>query len=101
MTRSYVEQRDGSYWIVGKRISLASVVYAFRRGASPESILTLFPLLTLKEIYGAIAFYLSNQEQVDNYLRQREAEFDEQRRREREADPDFYRKFDESRAALK
>src|SRR5438876_12429078 len=101
MNKEYVEQRDDSYWIAGKRLSLASVVYAFRRGASPESILRSFPLLTLEEIYGAIAFYLSNQEQVDNYLRQREAEFDEQRRQEREADPDFYKKFDESRAAVK
>src|SRR5438128_2763542 len=98
MTRSYVEQRDGSYWIVGKRISLASVVYAFRRGAAPESILRSFPLLTLEEIYGAITFYLSNREEIDAYLRKREAEFDEQRKQERETDPDFYKKFDEARA---
>lgn len=26
MSKGYVEQRDGGYWIVGKRISLASVV---------------------------------------------------------------------------
>lgn len=100
MVKEYVEQRGGGYWITGKRISLASVVYAFRRGASPESILRSFPLLTLEEIYGSIAFYLSHQSEIDDHLLKGEAEFAEQRRREREADPEFYKKFDEARAAL-
>lgn len=101
MSKEYVEQRGGGYWITGKRISLASVVYAFRRGASPESILRSFPLLTLEEIYGSIAFYLSHQLEVDDHLLKGEAEFAEQRQREREADPEFYKKFDEARAALR
>src|SRR5438132_10066973 len=94
MSKDYVEQRDDGYWIAGKRISLASVVYEFQRGAAPESILRSFPLLTLEEIYGAITSYLSNREEI---VRKREAEFDEQRRQERETDPDFYKKFDEAR----
>jgi len=94
MSKDYVEQRDYGYWIVGKRISLASVVYEFQRGAAPESILRSFPLLTLEEVYGAI---LSNREEIDAYLRKREAEFDKQRRQERETDPDFYKRFDETR----
>jgi uncharacterized protein (DUF433 family) len=98
MSKEYVEQRDGGYWIAGKRISLASVVYEFQNGAAPESILRSFPLLTLEEIYGAIAFYLSNQQQIDAYLLAREAEYERQRQEEREADPAFYKKFDEARA---
>jgi len=43
MSKEYVEQRDGGYWIAVKRISLASVVSAFRDGAAPESILRSFP----------------------------------------------------------
>jgi uncharacterized protein (DUF433 family) len=101
MSKEYVEQRDGGYWIAGKRISLASVVYAFKDGAAPESILRSFPLLSLEEIYGAIAFYLSNQSDIDAYLIAREAEFEQQRKLEREADPSFYKKFDDARAALK
>ena len=97
MSKDYVEQRDDGYWIAGKRISLASVVYEFQHGAAPESILRSFPLLTLEEVYGAITFYLSNREEIDAYLRKREAEFDEQRRQERETDPDFYKRFDETR----
>src|SRR5436305_14838127 len=101
MSKEYVEQRDGGYWISGKRISLDSVVYEFRNGAAPESILRSFPLLTLEEIYGAITFYLSHQEQIDAYLREGEIEFERQRQREREADPSFYQKFENAKALIK
>src|SRR5215510_2288305 len=75
MERSYVEQRDGGYWVRGTRISLDSIVYAFKRGAAPESIQRAFPLLTLEEIYGAITFYLAHVQEIDTYLAQAEAEF--------------------------
>jgi uncharacterized protein (DUF433 family) len=75
MERSYVEQRDGGYWIRGTRISLDSIVYAFKRGAAPESIQRAFPLLTLEEIYGAITFYLAHAQDIDTYLAQAETGF--------------------------
>src|SRR2546423_9019261 len=75
MEKSYVEQRDGGYWITGTRISLDSIVSAFKRGAAPESIQRAFPLLTLEEIYGAITFYLAQAQDIDTYLAQAEAEF--------------------------
>lgn len=101
MSKEYVEQRDGGYWITGKRISLDSVVYAFKSGAAPESILRSFPLLTLEEIYGAIAFYLSNQAEIDAYLLAADREYEQQRQNEREADPEFYKKFADARAVIK
>jgi hypothetical protein len=82
-------------------VPLASVVYEFRNGAAPESIMRSFPLLTLEEVYGAIAFYLSHQAEVDAYLAGREAEFEKQRRRQREEDPEFFRRFDERAAELR
>jgi hypothetical protein len=36
MTSGYVEQRDGGHYIA--RVSLDSIVYAFRGGESPETI---------------------------------------------------------------
>ena len=75
MEKSYVEQRVGGYWITGTRISLDSMVHAFKRGAAPESIQRAFPLLTLEEIYGAITFYLAHAQEIDTYLAQTEAEF--------------------------
>ena len=43
MAKEYVEQRDGGYYLAGSRVSLDSVVYAFLRGESPESIAESFP----------------------------------------------------------
>lgn len=75
MTKDYVEQRDGGYWIRGTRISLDSVVYAFRRGAALESIRRSFPLLTLEQVYGAITYYLAHEQEINEYLQRGEAEF--------------------------
>ena len=41
----------------------------------PEGILGSFPILTLEQVYGAIAYYLANQAAIDAYLRQGESEF--------------------------
>ncbi|MDX6530266.1 MAG: hypothetical protein QOH41_2556 [Blastocatellia bacterium] len=75
MSTEYIEQRDGAYRIGGTRVSLDSVVYADHRGASPESIQRSFPSLTLEQVHGALAFYLSHQTEVDSYLGQGEKEF--------------------------
>ncbi|MFB2919785.1 DUF433 domain-containing protein [Aerosakkonema funiforme] len=72
----YVEYRSGGYWIAGERISLDSIVYAFRNGLPAESIVQSFPLLKLEQVYGAIAFYLANRAEIDTYLLEEEAEFD-------------------------
>jgi uncharacterized protein (DUF433 family) len=74
--KSYVEYRNDAYWVEGTRISLDSVVYSFRKGLSPESIVHSFPLLTLEQVYGAIAFYLANHADIDAYLATEEAAFD-------------------------
>jgi uncharacterized protein (DUF433 family) len=68
MAKEYIEQRDGSYYVAGTRISLDSMVHAFRRGESPETICQNFELLRLEEVYGAIAYYLANQADIDAYL---------------------------------
>jgi len=100
MSKEYVEQHDGGYYITDKRIALDSVVYAFRRGAAPESILRSFPLLKLEEIYGAIAYYLSHQAEIDEYLAKGEVEYERQRKATRTADPEFYKKTDAAKSGL-
>jgi len=74
-TKQYIEQRDEEYWLEGTRISLDSVVYSFLNGESPESIAQNFPILSLEQVYGAIAFYLANRELVDAYLKKGEPSF--------------------------
>jgi len=68
MAKEYIEERDGNYYVAASRISLDSIVHAFRRGESPETICQNFELLRLEEVYGAIAYYLANQADVDAYL---------------------------------
>ena len=95
--RDYVEKRDGGYWITGSRISLDSVIYAFLRGASPEGIAHSFPLIDLEDVYGAIAFYLAHQSEIDDYLRQGEAEFEALRQQTRQVNPLLFKKLEEAR----
>ncbi|MBM3774711.1 MAG: DUF433 domain-containing protein [Acidobacteria bacterium] len=68
MAKEYIEQRDGGYYVAATRVSLDSLVHAFRRGDSPETICQNFELLHLEEVYGAIAYYLANQADIDAYL---------------------------------
>jgi uncharacterized protein (DUF433 family) len=56
MVSEYVEQREGVFYVGATRISLDSIVYAFREGCSPESIREDFEGLTLAQVYGAISF---------------------------------------------
>jgi uncharacterized protein (DUF433 family) len=74
--KDYVVQIDEAYRITDSRVSLDSIVYAWRDGLSPESIRENFPVLTLEEVYGVITFYLANQAEVDTYLNQSEAKFE-------------------------
>lgn len=98
MPREYVELRDGGHWIAGTRVSLDSVVVAFRDGLSPETIAAeCFPSLTLEQVYGAITYYLAHRQEVDDSLEAADAEFEALRQTHREAEPDFYRRLAEAR----
>jgi len=100
VANEYVERREGAYRIGGTRVSLDSVVYAFLRGASPESIAQSFPVLSLEEVYGAIAFYLGHQDEIDAYLQEGEREFEVLRQQARQSNPLLYRKLEEARQQL-
>ncbi|CCI27786.1 conserved hypothetical protein [Microcystis aeruginosa PCC 9809] len=97
-TKQYIEQREEEYWLEGTRISLDSVVYSFLNGESPESIAQNFPLLSLEQVYGAIAFYLANRELVDAYLKKGEAEFQQLQQSCREKSPLLYQKLKAAQA---
>ncbi|MEW6491324.1 MAG: DUF433 domain-containing protein [Cyanobacteriota bacterium] len=92
-TKQYVEEREGCYRIIGKRVSLDSVVYAFLAGQSPESIVQSFPVLTLEEVYGVITFYLANRTVIDAYLSEGEQLFETLRQQARESNSLLYQKL--------
>jgi uncharacterized protein (DUF433 family) len=79
MEWEYVEKHEGGWRIRNTRVSLDSVIYQFREGRSPEGIQDSFPVLSLSQVYGAIAFYLDHRSELDDYLAHEEAteeEFD-------------------------
>ncbi|MEO8350504.1 MAG: DUF433 domain-containing protein [Chthoniobacteraceae bacterium] len=65
----YIETRETGWWLRGSRVSLDSIIYAFRGGNSPEAIAyDCFPTLTLEQVYGAITCYLANRDELDAHL---------------------------------
>jgi uncharacterized protein (DUF433 family) len=95
MAKEYVEMRNGGYYVAGTRVSLDSVAYEFRNGASPETIAQSFPVLRLEEVYGAITFYLANQREIDEYLKEGEKEYAKLAEEARARDPQLYKRLDQ------
>jgi uncharacterized protein (DUF433 family) len=65
MDQCDIEKRDGGYWIRRTRISLDSIVYSLKRGATSKRIQQSFPLLTPQEVESAIAFYRANEQDFE------------------------------------
>jgi uncharacterized protein (DUF433 family) len=61
---------DSSGWIhfLGHRIGLENLVFLYNQGYSPEMLLSEYPTLPLAEIHKAIAFYLENRSDIDEYV---------------------------------
>lgn len=100
-TKPYVEFRDKGYWIINTRISLDSVVYAFRKGLMPEQIVQDYPLLDLEKIYGAITFYLANRSDIDAYLIAEEQAFESMPQPLQADAPDLYEKLRAAKASAR
>lgn len=66
---------NGMFRIGRTRVSLDSVIYAYRRGESAEQIQDSFPTLSLPDIYTTIAWMLQNPADVDDYIAQQEADY--------------------------
>lgn len=72
-SKAYVrEAENGALRVGATDISLDSVVIAFQEGQSAETIREQYPGLSLEEVYGAIAFYLANEEATHEYLKRQE-----------------------------
>jgi len=65
---------DGSIRIGNSRVPLDSIVHECTSGSTAEQIQDDFPTLSLREIYGAIFYYLEHEDQVEEYLQRRDQE---------------------------
>jgi uncharacterized protein (DUF433 family) len=68
------QDQAGVLRVIGTRVSLDSVIFAFKEGATPEEIVQQYPTLDLKDVYAVVSYYLQNQDEVENYLAQRQTE---------------------------
>ncbi len=63
---------DGVVRIGGTRVTLDTLVVAFNQGATAEEIVYQYPSLQLADVYYVISFYLRNQQDVEEYLQERQ-----------------------------
>jgi uncharacterized protein (DUF433 family) len=77
MSKEYVQSRDGSFYLIGSRVPLAHLVREFQQGEPPEAIRSHYSTLSLEQVYGAMAFYLGNKQEVEKDITERERVEDE------------------------
>ncbi len=70
---------DGVVQVGGTRVSLDTVMAAFKQGATPEAIIQRYPSLKLGDVYASLAFYFNHQAEVETYLQQRQQQAHEVR----------------------
>lgn len=70
---------DGVLRVVGTRVTLDTIVDAFRGGATAEEIVQQYPSLDLADVFTLFGYYLRHREAVDEYLNQRRLLADEVR----------------------
>jgi len=70
---------DGVVRVGGTRVTLDTVVTAFKEGATAEEIVYQYPSLNLADVYFVIAYYLQRRSDIEAYLRWRQRQADEVR----------------------
>ena len=61
----------GGIRIGSSRVTLDSLLATYHNGSTPEEIAIQYSVLSLEDIYSAIAYYLNHRQEIDNYLEQR------------------------------
>ncbi len=75
---------DGVVRVGRTRVTLDTVIAAFREGCTAEEIAEQYPSADLADVYATIAYYLRDRAAVEAYLTEREA-FAKDVRRQNEA----------------
>ena len=67
---------DGVVRVGGTRVTLDTIVAAFREGATAEEVVYQYPSLDLADVYSVIGYYLQRRSEVEAYLRRRQQQSD-------------------------
>jgi uncharacterized protein (DUF433 family) len=76
--------KDGVFRVGNTRVTLDTIVGAFKEGATAEEIAYQYPTVSLADIYSVISYYLRQKKEVDAYLKRRE-KFAEEVRKQNES----------------
>jgi uncharacterized protein (DUF433 family) len=74
MTIPLQEDEHGAIRVGNTRVLLEVVIHAYYMGETPEGIVDSYPTLTTADVYAVLGYYLANREEVDGYVRQRDAQ---------------------------
>jgi uncharacterized protein (DUF433 family) len=69
-----IEDDAGRLMIIGTRIPLDTLVAAFKRAESAESIHESYDTVALVDVYAVLAYYLRHRAEVEAYLAEQERE---------------------------
>ena len=67
---------DGVIRVGGTRVSLDTVLVAYKQGSDPEDIVDMFTSLKLADVYAVIGYYLQNRDEIEAYLSERQQQHD-------------------------
>ena len=96
MTRDFIERRKTGFYIVGSRVPIDRIVWEYRNGEDSEGIQSHYPTLSLDQVNGAVAFYLSHKDEVEQVLEERKRA-EEAYIAEHPTPPEIKEKFDRMR----
>jgi len=78
MSLSFVSEKiplqrnaEGVVRVSSTRVTLDSVIAAFKDGATAEEIAHRYPTLDLADVYRVIGYYLSHSSEIEDYLHDR------------------------------
>lgn len=71
----------GTARVGGTRVTLDTIIGTWLDGATAESIVSSYDVLTLADVYAVVTYYLRHRGEVEVYLKRREEEAEEVRHR--------------------
>jgi uncharacterized protein (DUF433 family) len=96
MAREYIERRETGFYIVGSRVPIDRIVREYCNGEEPEAIQSHYPTLSTEQVNGAISFYRSHKDEVEQVIAERRLAEDAYRTAQ-PAPPDIREKFERMR----
>lgn len=70
------ETEGGTVYVGNTKVALEGIIFAFRRGCTPEEIQDAFDAISLGDVYSVIGYYLHRKEEVEEYLEEYQRDWD-------------------------